>query len=307
MEFIVGDDGHGLLLRSYLKRLRISSKQSAHLKRIEGGITVNGVQVTVRYQLKAGDVVGLAIEDVRPGESAEPVELPLSIIYEDDDLVICNKPPFMPTHPSHGHHYDTLANALAFYYAKQGRPFVFRPVNRLDRNTSGVVMVAKHARAASMMYTEMLNRQMEKEYLAVVEGEITGTGVVDKSLRRTAESIIVREVCDDDAEGAQSALTEYRAVYTKNGLTLVELSPKTGRTHQLRVHMASLGHPILGDGLYGRDSELIDRQALHAYRLTFRRPSDGEAVTVEAPLPNDIADVLDGHDCVNEYLKKEKI
>ncbi len=307
MEFIVGDDGHGLLLRSYLKRLRISSKQSAHLKRIEGGITVNGVQVTVRYLLKSGDVVRLAIEDVQSGESAEPVELPLSVIYEDDDLVVCNKPPFMPTHPSHGHHYDTLANALAFYYAKQGRPFVFRPVNRLDRNTSGVVMVAKHARAASMMYTEMLNRRMEKEYLAVVEGELTGMGVVDKSLRRTAESIIVREVCDAAAEGAQSALTEYRAVCAKNGLTLVELSPKTGRTHQLRVHMASLGHPILGDGLYGRDSDLIDRQALHAYRLTFKRPSDGETVTVEAPLPSDIADVLDGHGCINESFKKEKI
>ncbi|MBR2479000.1 MAG: RluA family pseudouridine synthase [Clostridia bacterium] len=307
MEFIVGDDGNGLLLRSYLKKLKISSKQSAHLKRLEGGITVNGAPVTVRYQLKAGDVVGLAIEDAQSGESAEPVELPLSIIYEDDDLVVCNKPPFMPTHPSHGHHYDTLANALAFYYVKQERPFVFRPVNRLDRNTSGVVMVAKHARAASMMYTEMLNRRMEKEYLAVLEGELTGAGIVDKSLRRSAESIIVREVCDSDAEGAQSALTEYRTVYSGNGISLVELSPKTGRTHQLRVHMANLGHPILGDGLYGRDSDVIDRQALHAYRLTFRRPSDGETVTVEAPLPDDMAAVLESYGCVNEYFKKEKI
>ncbi len=297
MDFSVGKDGNGMLLRSYLKRLKISTKQIAHLKRLDGGILVNGVGVTVRYQLKDGDVISLAIEDTESGESAEPVELPVSILYEDDDLVVCNKPPFMPTHPSHNHHDDTLANALAFYYKNQGRPFVFRPVNRLDRNTSGVVMVAKHARAASMMYTEMLNRRMDKTYLAVVEGEMSGCGVVDKSLRRTAESIIVREVCEKDSEGAQSALTEYEVLFSCKEVSLVLLRPKTGRTHQLRVHTASLGHPILGDGLYGHDSDDIERQALHAFRLTFKRPSDGEMITAEAPLPDDIRAVLEKYGC----------
>ncbi len=297
MKFSVGDDGHGMLLRSYLKRLKISTKQTAHLKELDNGITVNGVRVTVRYQLKAGDVIGLAIEDDESGESATPVELPLEVLYEDDDLVVCNKPPFMPTHPSHGHHDDTLANALAFYYQKQGRPFVFRPVNRLDRNTSGIVMVAKNARAASMMHTEMLGRRMEKQYIAIVEGELSGAGVVDRCLHRTAQSIIVRETCEPDAEGAQAALTEYESLFCGNGLSLVALSPKTGRTHQLRVHMESLGHPILGDGLYGRDSDEIGRQALHACRLSFNRPSDGARVTVRAPMPNDMTDVLHRSNC----------
>ncbi len=292
MEFKVGADGDGMLLRSYLKRLKISTKQTAHLKELDDGITVNGVRVTVRYQLSSGDVIGLAIEDEESGASATPVELPLFVLYEDDDLIICNKPPFMPTHPSHGHHDDTLANALAFYYQRQGRPFVLRPVNRLDRNTSGIVMVAKNARAASMMYTEMLGHRMEKSYLAIAEGELFGAGVIEKSLRRTAQSIIVREVCEPDAEGAQSALTEYSSILCSGGLSLVSLSPKTGRTHQLRVHLASLGHPILGDGLYGRDSDMIGRQALHACRLSFNRPSDGARVTVEAPLPDDMSEVL---------------
>ncbi len=297
MEFLVGEDGHGMLLRSYLKRLKISSKQTAHLKELDDGITVNGVRVTVRYQLKAGDVIGLAIEDEESGESAVPVELPLFVLYEDEDLVVCNKPPFMPTHPSHGHYDDTLANALAFYYQKQGRPFVFRPVNRLDRNTSGIVMVAKNARAASMMYTEMLAHRMEKKYVAIVEGELTGSGTVDKCLRRTARSIIVRETCKPDADGAQTALTEYESLYCGGGLSLVSLSPKTGRTHQLRVHLLSLGHPILGDGLYGRDSDEIGRQALHACRLSFNRPSDGARVEVRAPLPDDMTAVLEHINC----------
>ncbi len=297
MEFLVGADGDGMLLRSYLKRLKISTKQTSHLKELDDGIRVNGERVTVRYQLKAGDVIGLAIEDCESGESAAPIELPLSVLYEDSDIVVCNKPPFMPTHPSHGHHDDTLANALAFYYQKQGRPFVFRQVNRLDRNTSGIVMVAKNARAASIMYSEMLAHRMEKQYVAVVEGELTGSGIVDKSLRRTAQSIIVRETCEPDAEGAQTALTEYESLFCGGGLSLVSLSPKTGRTHQLRVHLLSLGHPILGDGLYGHDSSEICRQALHACRLSFNRPSDGVRVTVNAPLPEDMTAVLRRINC----------
>ncbi len=292
MEFLVGPEGDGALLRSYLKRLKISTKQTAHLKELEHGITVNGVRVTVRYQLKAGDVIDLAIEDDESGESAVPVDLPIEVLYEDDDLVVCNKPPFMPTHPSHGHHEDTLANALAFYYQKQSRPFVFRPVNRLDRNTSGIVMVAKNARAASMMYTEMLSHRIEKRYAAIVTGELTGAGTVDKCLRRTAESIIVREICQPDSDGAQTALTEYESLFCGGGLSLISLSPKTGRTHQLRVHLLSLGHPILGDGLYGKDSPEIGRQALHACQLSFSRPSDGAKVTITAPMPEDMKAVL---------------
>ncbi len=288
MEFKVGVGDSGILLRSYLKRLSLSNKLIAHLKTVENGITINGEHVTVRYTLKQGDVVGLAIEDTESSEAVEPRELPLDILYEDDDLVVCNKPPFMPTHPSHNHHDDTLANALAFYYSD--KPFVFRPVNRLDRNTSGTVLVAKNARAAAMLFSEMKKRNIGKTYLAVVEGELCGGGVIEKYLCRTEASIIVRRVCEENEPGAQYAKTEYSSVATENNLSLVRLNPLTGRTHQLRVHLASIGHPILGDDIYGNASELISRQALHAESLTFKRPSDGEIIEIKAPLPRDIKD-----------------
>jgi len=289
MEFKIGKDGDGILLRSYLKRLSLSNKLVAHLKTLENGMTVNGEHVTVRYMLKSGDILRLLIEDTDSSESIEPIELPLDIIYEDEDLVVCNKPPFMPTHPSHNHYDDTLANALAFYYS--GKPFVFRPVNRLDRNTSGTVLVAKNARAAGMLFSEMKKRNIEKTYLAVVEGEFSGSGVIEKYLCRTEASIIVRRVCEENEAGAQYAKTEYKIIKSGHGLSLVRLKPLTGRTHQLRVHLASIGHPILGDDIYGNSSNVIDRQALHAESLIFTRPSDGKRMEVTAPLPLDTKNI----------------
>ena len=286
MVFTVTSDGDGILLRSYLKRLSLSNKLIAHLKRIENGITVNGKQVTVRYTLKVGDVIDLAIEDTESNESLLPVDIPVDIIYEDSDLVVCNKPPFMPTHPSHDHYDDTLGNALAYIY--RDIPFIFRPVNRLDRNTSGTVLVAKNARGASILFSEMKKRNIEKTYVAVVEGEFYGSGIIDKPLCRTEDSIIVRRVCDISEEGAKEAQTEYTVLCAKNGMSVVRLHPLTGRTHQIRVHLASIGHPIVGDELYGRNSELIDRQALHAEGLTFSVPSDSTKITVTAPLPKDM-------------------
>lgn len=286
MEFKVGADSDGILLRSYLKKISLSNKLVAHLKAVEGGITVNGDNVTVRYTLKSGDILRLAIEDTESSDSIAPVDLPLDIIYEDEDTVVCNKPPFMPTHPSHNHFDDTLANALAFYYL--GKPFVFRPVNRLDRNTSGTVLIAKNARAAGILFSEMKKRNIEKTYLSVTEGEFSGSGIIEKHMCRTEASIIVRRVCDENETGAQYAKTEYEVLECGNGLSLVRLKPLTGRTHQLRVHLASIGHPILGDDIYGNVSEIIARQALHAESLIFSRPSDGKRIEVKAPLPNDI-------------------
>lgn len=310
MDFIVGKDGENMLLRSYLKHLHISGKQLSHLKMLENGITVNGKRVTVRTVLSCGDVIGLALEDTC-GSAAKAVDLPLSILYEDDDIVVCNKPADMPTHPSHDHYDDTLGNALAFYYSN--RPFVFRPVNRLDRNTSGAVIVAKNIRASAMMYSEMMKHRISKTYIAVVEGELAGEGRIEKSLRRTEKSIIVREVCDDGAENAQKAITEYRGLACGNGMSLVLLRPLTGRTHQLRVHLMSIGHPIVGDSLYGHESELIARQALHAEAVSFRRPCDIDRndmteLFVNAPIPDDMLTVINsmGYKSDNKVVKFER-
>jgi 23S rRNA pseudouridine1911/1915/1917 synthase len=288
MKFTVDERYNKRTLLSYLKENGFSHATVSKMKRIENGMTVNGQRVTVRYVLSTNDILCLACEDESDDVNLhiEPVDLDIDIVYEDDDLVVVNKPYGMPTIPSHNHQGDTLANALTYRYRDQN--FVFRAINRLDRNTSGTVLVAKNARGASILFSEMKKRNVEKTYVAVVEGEFYGSGIIDKPLCRTEDSIIVRRVCDISEEGAKEAQTEYSVLCSKNGLSVVRLHPLTGRTHQIRVHLASIGHPIVGDELYGRNSELIDRQALHAEGLAFSIPSDSSKITVTAPLPNDM-------------------
>ncbi len=291
MDYIVADPAAFPDVKSVLtKELHISRRQLVALKNREDGILLNGTRVTVRARLKEGDVISLATEDGDDAEiKIEPSDTLPEVIYEDDAVIIMNKPPAMPTHPSHGHHGDTLANCLALYYQKKGLPFVFRPVNRLDRDTSGVVLAAKDQLSASRLYKMMVAHAFEKEYLAVVSGTPEPkNGVIDRPLRRSLPSIIVREVCQP-GEGDPS-LTEYRTLMSGNGLSVLRVTPKTGRTHQIRVHLASIGCPIVGDTLYGpaEGSPLIARQALHCRSMTFDHPITGKTVRAEAPVPEDI-------------------
>lgn len=275
-----------------LQHLYLSSKMLKHLKYTPNGICVNGKQVTVRYLLHQGDLLTLQTEDTENADIA-PAELPIDILYEDSEVVVPSKPADMPTHPSHGHHTDTVANALAFYYAKQGIPFVFRPVNRLDRNTSGLLLVAKNKISAARMAIHMQNGSIQKSYLAVLDGEINAPGgEIHACLHRTAQSIILREICSADAPDADEAHTVYRVLLHQNGHTLVQAFPLTGRTHQLRVHFASIGHPITGDDLYGIPSESISRHALHSYTLTFPHPTEEREISLCAPVPDDFSELL---------------
>lgn len=293
----------GLTVLKLMRALSLSSKMIKHLKYREDGIVVNGSRVTVRYVLRDGDCVSLALEDTESSESATPVELPVEIAYEDGDVIVANKPPFMPTHPSHNHHDDTLANALANYFSKKNVPFVFRPINRLDRNTSGLVIVAKNKVSAAKLTAEMKAKRIKKTYIAYLEGALDDPertveymgmtlGVIDSCLHRTAESIIVREVCPPDAPDAEEALTYYRILARCDECTEVEIFPQTGRTHQLRVHFASLGHSIVGDDMYGCASPYIERHALHARSLEFTLPEkfgdDEKHIVLRAPLPPDM-------------------
>ena len=283
----------GMLLRSYLKSvLGISTKMLSRLKNDPEGIVVNGTRVTVRCVLHTGDTLSLMDADREAGHVI-PAELPVAVLYEDDDVLLVNKPPDMPTHPSHGHLEDTLANALVYRYREMGRPFVFRPVSRLDRNTSGVVLIAKNKIASAKLDGAMTKRQIHKTYLALLSGRLTPPeGRIETHMCRTDLSIITRRVCGADEPGAMHALTDYETVAGNDRATLVLAYPRTGRTHQLRVHFSHLGCPLLGDDLYGEASELIPRQALHAYAVTFPHPSDGREVTVTAPLPEDICAAL---------------
>ena len=294
MQILINHAEAGLCVREWIKKnLSLSVKMLKYLKYQNRGICVNGEACTVRRVLREGDVLTLLLEDRDSSPAILPVPLDLEILYEDDDVVLPNKPGNMPTHPSHGHRDDTVANALSHRYTTRGIPFVFRPINRLDRNTSGVLLIARNKHAAGKLAYSMQSGEIRKTYLAVLQGELENTeGVVDAPLHRTAESIIVREVCSPDAPDADAARTEYRVLCVKNGYTLVEAHPITGRTHQLRVHFAHLGYPIVGDDLYGSASPHLARHALHAQKLCFVHPTSGKELCIRAPLPQDMLDLI---------------
>lgn len=294
MRIVIKEEQNGVMLRQLLKQeLHLSVKMLKYLKYRPDGICVNGERCTVRRILREGDVLTLATEDSGISPKNPPVRLPIGILYEDEDLVVPLKPANMPTHPSHDHYDDTLANALAYRYASRGEAFVFRPINRLDRNTSGLLLIARNKMTAGILTNAMQKGQIQKSYLTVLDGEMEeDEGVIDACLHRTEKSIIVREVCSPDAPDADPARTEFRVLARAQGHTLVEARPITGRTHQLRVHFAHLGHPITGDDLYGSPSPHIDRHALHARTLTFPLPQSGERITLTAPLTQDLSDLL---------------
>lgn len=296
METIVGEEYSGRTLYDYLHReLRISARLLARLKRDERGIAVNGERVTVRWVLSCGDRVTLADYPCEPEAKVKPVKLDVGIVYNDEYLTVLNKPPYMPTHPSHDHYEDTLANALAYLHRDDSTPFIFRPVSRLDRNTSGLVTVANNKYASGRLNTLMCEGGFHKRYIAITDGcPPSAEGSITTGIRRTAQSIIVREACEVGAPGSEIAVTDYRVLATTGANSLLELYPKTGRTHQLRVHLSAvLGTPICADDLYGSQSTLIGRQALHAAGLEFVHPVTGEALSLSAPLPEDMQALCD--------------
>lgn len=289
MDFLIDAENSGRPVRDFLKKQHISAALCTRLKQRDDGILLNGTRVTVRAVLHEGDVLSLALYDAEPNPKIRPLAVAVEVLLETPEFVAVNKPPYMPTHPSHGHYDDTLANALVYHYRAAAYCFSPRFVNRLDRNTSGVVLVAKHAHAAAQLAGQIAACEMQKTYYAVLEGSFTHQTVLKTGIRRQQESVITREVCAKD-EG-DLAITEVLPLLIANGHTLVELRPRTGRTHQLRVHMASLGTPIVGDDLYGRASPLIGRHALHAATLCFRA-SNGALITVKAPLPPDMLSLI---------------
>lgn len=288
MDFAVGLDFEGKKLGDFLKRRLFTSRALVTDLKKRDGIKVNGKSVTVRFILSEGDTVSLDVEDTY-GDcdvSLYPCEMPLDIIYEDGYIMAVNKPPYMPTHLSHGHRLDTLANALKAEFDKRGKPFVMRAVNRLDGDTSGIVIVAKNRYAADRFAKTNKDINYEKLYIAFCTGSLKDEGEIKSYIRRVEESIITRAVYDSGKE-SEFAHTRYRVLDRVGGVTVVECEPVTGRTHQLRVHLSHIGAPIVGDDMYG-GSEDMQRQALHAGILRFTHPFTGERVEIVAPLPSDM-------------------
>lgn len=253
-------------------------------------ILINGQWEYMKHILQPGEILTVHVQEEVSSGKIPPVELPLDIVYEDEDILVVNKPADMPIHPSLNNYYNSLANALAWYFEQQNKPFVFRCINRLDRDTSGLTIIAKHILSAGILSSMVAQRAIHREYLAVVRGEIIPTqGTIDAPIGRKGDSIIERMV---DYEKGEHAVTHYQLAEYKNGHSLLSIHLETGRTHQIRVHMKHIGFPLIGDYLYNPDMEYMQRQALHSHRLQFTHPITGENMDFTAPLPTDMQNVL---------------
>ena len=290
IEYTIPESQNGLRVEQFLRRKGYSRQNFTEIKRMPQSILVNGIHYYMRQTLAAGDHLQVCICETESSEKIPPVKLPLNIVYEDEDILVINKPAGMPVHPSQGHYENTLANAIAWYFRNEETPFVFRAVNRLDRDTSGLTVISKHLVSASIMADMTKKRLVHREYLAIVKGDLTPpTGTITALLSRKEGSIIERTV---DFDHGEEAITHYKLVKKENGHSLVSLQLETGRTHQIRIHMKYLGYPLIGDYLYNPDMEQIQRQALHAWKLSFVHPITGEKMQFTAPLPEDMAAVL---------------
>ena len=289
IEYTIPESQNGLRVEQFLRRKGYSRQNFTEIKRMPQSILVNGIHYYMRQTLAAGDHLQVCICETESSEKIPPVKLPLNIVYEDEDILVINKPAGMPIHPSMKNYYNSLANALAWYYQDQGKPFIFRCSNRLDRDTSGLTVISKHLVSASIMADMTKKRLVHREYLAIVKGDLTPpTGTITALLSRKEGSIIERTV---DFDHGEEAITHYKLVKKENGHSLVSLILETGRTHQIRIHMKYLGYPLIGDYLYNPDMEQIQRQALHAWKLSFVHPITGEKMQFTAPLPEDMAKV----------------
>ena len=254
------------------------------LKQHSGSVRLNDKEALFYFPLKTGDLLEITLEEEQPSENIIPVCLPLHIIYEDEDLMVIDKPADMPVHPSIGNYENTLANGIAWYFAEKGEDFVYRCINRLDRDTTGALILAKNPLSAAILSVQMKKRQILRTYLALVDGLLPDSGTINAPIARMEGSVITREV---NFETGESAITHYERLAAGKEYSLAELHLETGRTHQIRVHMKYIGHPLPGDYLYNPDYRRINRQPLHSYQLEFTHPITGKVMLFTAPLPID--------------------
>ena len=293
----IDEASQGLKISAFLCQKRFSSKNLIDLKKDEKSILLNDRPVLQNKLLTDGDILAVPIREDAWSTNIVPVARPLDIVYEDEDIVVVNKPSGMPIHPSMDNYDNSMANALMWYYKEQKKPFVFRCINRLDRDTSGLTIVAKHKVSAGILGTMVAGKAcgadeggIEREYLAIVRGTVEPReNVIDAPIARKEDSVLERIV---DYEKGERAVTHYKVIKEENEHSLVSLKLETGRTHQIRVHMKHIGYPLIGDFLYNPDMEYIERQALHSYRLTFRHPITHAYMELTAPLPDDMSKII---------------
>ncbi len=272
-------------LRKFLQSKGFSRHILVRMKPYPDSILLNHQHTFLNQMVQPGDVATITLRDTESSEKILPVNLPLQILYEDLDILVLDKPANMPIHPSQGNYDNTLANAVAYYYQQQNETFVYRCINRLDRDTTGALVLAKNALSAALLSHMMQKRQIHRTYLALAEGILPERGTIDAPIGRVCDSTIERQV--DHLHG-ERAVTHYQRLKICGDYSLVQLKLETGRTHQIRVHMKHIGHPLPGDFLYNPNYQHFQRQPLHSWKLEFFHPITGAALTFTAPLPEDM-------------------
>ena len=274
LEYNITAQDNGVTISDYLKKQGFSHAVIVQLKKIPESILLNGKWEYMSTRLNDGDCLFIHFEETEGSENIVATNLPLSICYEDEDILVVNKPADMPIHPSMNNYDNTLANAVCHYYQTQGIPYTFRCVNRLDRDTTGLTILAKHLISSAILNSEVSVRGISREYLAIVKGFTEDEGTVNAPIGRKEGSTIERQI---DVLHGETAITHYKRLAYQDGLS-----------HQIRVHMKSIGHPLIGDFLYNPDFTKINRQALHSYRLRFTHPVTKKPLVFTAPLPEDM-------------------
>ena len=283
IDFTIEENYDGKKVLEFLKKqAKVSARLIPKLKHDEDGIMLNGIHARTVDLMKKGDILSitLPVDKEEQTNAVEPLPYPLKVFYEDEDLLIVDKPAGLPLHPSHNHQGDTLANAVAYHLQQQGKSSVFRSIGRLDRGTSGIVICG-----LNRFVTGVLNGKIYKEYMAVCEGIYEGEGTIDRPIYRPDPIKTYRTV----DERGEFAITNWKALSHHDNKTLLRIHLLTGRTHQIRVHFSSLGTPLVGDTMYGTPREDISRQALHCCYCKFIHPVTKKMIEIESPLPEDIA------------------
>lgn len=289
-EYIVSEADEGRQVKDIIRNeFSFSRKLRTNLKKNQTLVLLNGAPALGWHSVKAGDIVSIDLPDET--SHFEPENIPLSVVFEDDDLLIINKQPGFVCHPTKGHPAHTMANGIQKYIIDTGQSFKIRFINRLDMDTSGLLAIAKNSHSQDNITKQMAAGKVSKKYIAIVKGVMADDdGVISAPIGRPDPERVERGVI----EGGHDSTTHYRVLQRfDKGFTMVELDLKTGRTHQIRVHLSHYGHPVIGDHLYGGENPLlIERQALHAFYLSFYHPVTGEFMEFTAPVPQDITDLI---------------
>ena len=285
----ITENERGTTVLDFLRKKGFSRHILSSMKADKEALTRNGQRIGGREQLLAGDYFRVRLLETVDSDGIIPVSMPLSILYEDEDILVINKPADMPVHPSIGNYTNTLANGVAAYLDAKDEHSPFRCINRLDRDTSGALILAKNAFSASVLSTQMRNRQIRRTYLAVVEGITPPNGTISAPISRVDDSVIERHV---DFLRGEPAVTHYERLEVKNEHSLLEIHLETGRTHQIRVHMGYIGHPLPADYLYHPVYDCFKRQPLHSLQLEFRHPVTNKPMCLLAPVSEDMCNAF---------------